>query len=258
MSFPVLLRKTLYSVFAFIDALLGRSTDKVILCFHGISEDDWRFNSRKEVFIKQIELLLSRGYKFVTLDEVFTATGKNCVLTFDDGYSSVLDITSFIKEKSIPAYMFLISGKYDPEGLGVSTFTQKDFLTPDQIAELISEGWRIGSHTDSHKLLPVLSSDEKKHEIIDSKVKLEQVYNVNVDAISFPRGEYDSQTLEYCKQAGYKYGLTMDDSVLNINCDLLRLPRVGIDRTHSVEEMLQTISPTTISFRKFIKERFSK
>jgi len=251
----VKLRKLLYLVFSGIDYLFNRETNKIVLCYHAVSDSGWRYSTKYEDFTKQIELLLRKGYKHVSLAEIFTYEGKCFHLTFDDGYRSLLSVRDFLKSLNIKPSFFILSStsEYDLKGLGVEIKNYEEFLTTEETHLLLSDGWVLGSHTKTHKLLGDLSNEILVKEIAESKVQLEGRFGVKVEALSYPRGVYDESVLALAKDSGYTYGLTMDDGKID-GSKKLQIPRIGIDSTHSVAEVLWTTCPTSIEFRKFVKD----
>jgi len=258
-SLLVSIRKFIYKALYIFDSALGRKNNVSILCYHGISDEIWRYNTRKDIFESQINSLLKKGYTFKKLSELSNKSDeKSIILTFDDGYKTVLNVKEFLKSNSIYPTMFLISdyGNYDPVGLGNSDFKPKDFLSLSETLELKEAGWAFGSHTKTHKLLPTLSLEEQRSELSESKAYLEKLLDVQIEAISYPRGQYTKDTIDIARDLGYKFGLTMDDGDDFTN--LLQLPRVGVDITHSSQEVLESISPSVIAFRSFIKKYLFK
>jgi peptidoglycan/xylan/chitin deacetylase (PgdA/CDA1 family) len=61
----------------------------------------------------------------------------------------------------------------------------------------------IGSHTVTHSPLPGLSAPEKRQELAESRNTLEQVLGKPVDALAYPHGEYDADTLALADTLGY-------------------------------------------------------
>jgi peptidoglycan/xylan/chitin deacetylase (PgdA/CDA1 family) len=249
------LRKALYFIFFCIDSLFNRKSEKVVFCYHAISDSGWRYSTKNETFTKQIDLLVKNGYKHVSLAEIFTYKGKCFHLTFDDGYRSLLSVRDFLKSLNIKPSFFVLSAssEYDLQGLGVDIKKYEHFLTTEETRLLISDGWVLGSHTNTHKLLKDLSKEVLKKEITGSKEQLESRFGINVEALSYPRGVYNDSVIALAKDSGYTYGLTMDDEKLD-ESKKLQIPRIGIDNTHSVNEILWTSSPTSIEFRKFVKD----
>lgn len=68
---------------------------------------------------------------------------------------------------------------------------------------LRSEGFEIGAHTMSHRALSGLSRQDLLHEVLGSKVILEQELGAEVRMFSYPFGRYDRRVIECVAQCGF-------------------------------------------------------
>jgi peptidoglycan/xylan/chitin deacetylase (PgdA/CDA1 family) len=128
-----------------------------------------------------------------------------------------------------------------------------DRLDTNDVKILLKDGWEVGSHSLTHSNFNKLSETELRSEIIESKNKLEQELGIKINYFSYPKGNYNADTEAIVKEAGYKAVFTMDDGVVTQANAMYRIPRVGVDKTHSFSTFKQTFSPSNIKFRKFIK-----
>jgi len=87
----------------------------------------------------------------------------------------------------------------------------------------------IGSHTCNHKrLTSSLSEDELRHEIIQSKIIIENRLSSTVDLFCFPNGDYSPQALELVQQT-YAAAVTTQRGIVKANsCNNHELTRVGM------------------------------
>lgn len=84
------------------------------------------------------------------------------------------------------------------------TLCQKLSLSWEQIREMVSEGLcTVGSHGVSHSALSLLSEEAIKHELVDSKQRLEAMLGVEVKHFSYPHSFYTETTPEMVRAAGY-------------------------------------------------------
>lgn len=84
------------------------------------------------------------------------------------------------------------------------------YMNESEIIQLSSRGY-IGSHTHNHYPIGLLSDDEIKFELQNSKIYLEKLTGSNIDLVSYPYGTPDCCTLEVAeiaKKTGYKFGFT--------------------------------------------------
>jgi len=160
-------------------------------------------------FQKQIEFLLNRGYEFTTLSNLVANKNKpNLIaLTFDDGYQDIyLYAYPILKNLGIPATLFLIAKYLDRPNtwdinLGRIRFNH---LTHNNIAELIQNGWEIGSHGLSHRLLVGMPTAEMQAEIHDSKKLLEEQFKSEVRFFCAPFGKLNRKIISEAESAGYQ------------------------------------------------------
>ncbi len=117
------------------------------------------------------------------------------VLTFDDGYADFYDVVyPLLRKYHMRATVYVI---HDFIG-------KKDFLTREQIRELIDSGLvEIGSHTLSHPYLKSVDNETARREIFDSKLLLEQEFGISIGSFAYPYGAMSPESVAYAKEAGY-------------------------------------------------------
>jgi peptidoglycan/xylan/chitin deacetylase (PgdA/CDA1 family) len=111
------------------------------------------------------------------------AAGKVVALTFDDGlepeiHRQMLDI---LKRESVSVTFFMIGEKVNDKCL---------------IKRAIIEGHEIGNHSMTHPVLPKLSMEEIKIEIIGFQDKMKQDYNYVPVVFRAPKLQYDDRVMK--------------------------------------------------------------
>jgi peptidoglycan/xylan/chitin deacetylase (PgdA/CDA1 family) len=239
-----------------------------ILLFHDIS---------KETAARTFECLAAR-YHLLDLQTFIRQckahdprlSPKSLIVTFDDGHIRNHDLLPLFREKKIPVTIFLCAGiiatkrhfwfrhtapKYRTsqlrrvpsgqrrrllEGVGFTQETEHDqgqALTRRQIEEM--KPWvDFQSHTLFHPCLPRCSFAEAQDEICRSGQLLRREYGLEVNAISYPHGDYSDRDIELCRQAGYECGLTVDCGFNTIRTDLLRLRRLPVNDADDMNELI--------------------
>ncbi len=123
----------------------------------------------------------------VNLSSRFISTFKAVTITFDDAYLSIYEKALPILETyGLKGIVFTISD------LIGGFFEGQRLLNITQLRELIDKGWEIGSHTETHRRLADLTIREKIKEIVESKRKLKEMLNANVQTFSYPYGVLDA------------------------------------------------------------------
>lgn len=93
----------------------------------------------------------------------------------------------------------------------------------NQLKELEQNGIAVESHTQTHRKLPMLSDDEIRRELVNSKAILEEKLGKQVTAIAYPQGRYESRVGQAARAAGYCIGFTTVRTPCNY-------PLEGLDR----------------------------
>ncbi len=119
----------------------------------------------------------------------------------------------------------------------------------NELAEYIT----IGSHTKYHPILTCCSHSEMKEEIIDSKLNIEKNINVECKHFAYPNGDYDSQVLDYVKNAGYESARTIDVGWNGIHSDPYRLKITGITDNASINLLIAQLTGLTMFMRYLSK-----
>lgn len=142
-----------------------------VFCLHHVCKNydtetmypcDWMEIS---VFQSKINNLRKQGYKFITLSAAYKhlqndwiRTKKYAVLTFDDGYKSLLEVLPWLEEQQIPATLF-INGKY-LDGVSYRDNPKEQYLTYDELFNLTSPLIEIGHHGWEHTAVTEITEAE--------------------------------------------------------------------------------------------------
>jgi len=89
-----------------------------------------------------------------------------------------------------------------------SEIFDKYYLNEDEIKALIAYKNDIGSHGHNHLRLSKLTKEDQGFEIKESKRILEEKFSIKISGFSYPFGDYNQQTIEILRQAGYKFGIS--------------------------------------------------
>ena len=175
----------------------------------------------------QLDYLETHHYTVVGLDSVVAGLhnpaslpAKPVVLTFDDGFANQMSAFQLLKAHNMKATFYIINGgeashwcigagrrygdpSQPPSGCGDA------YLTWDQVRELDASGLiTIGGHTLDHPQLTTLSTDEQRHEIVDSKAGIEAEIGHPIYDFAYPYGNYNATTVSLVAAAGYRSAVT--------------------------------------------------
>jgi peptidoglycan/xylan/chitin deacetylase (PgdA/CDA1 family) len=195
---------------------------------------------------------------------------KALIITFDDGHIQNYEMLPVIKKLKIPVTIFLCTSiintnrhywfKYKnspmaPAGLKLvpnqqrlqilsevgfkqdMDYDQPHAMTRQQVEEM-KPYVNMQSHTMFHPCLPKCNDEEARAEIFQSKEVLTYEYGLDINAISYPNGDYSDRDIQLSKEAGYKCGITVDFGFNTIHTDLFKLKRLSVNDTGDLNELI--------------------
>jgi hypothetical protein len=189
----------------------------IIVTFHRINDDlpQDGLTSSSAKFAAFCEFF-RRHFKVVPLWQQVSGcraaneTGGTLSITFDDGYRDNAEVAApILRRLGLPATFFVTTGF-----IGTQTVAPWDRELPrrpgwmdwDQVRSLVSQGFEIGSHTDSHIDLGTANVETARSELEISKQKLHQQLGRPVRLFAYPfggRNNISERSLELVRQAGY-------------------------------------------------------
>ena len=194
---------------------------------------------------------------------------KALIITFDDGHLGNYELRQVLENTRIPVTIFLCAGIINAnrhywftyrhpeisksdlkrlsnrkklELLEKAGFTpETEFPKPQamrkaQILEM-KPVVNFQAHTIFHPCLPQCDDREVHEEIITAKKMLETEYNLPINAIAYPNGDYSDRDIAVSKEAGYTCGITVDFGYNTIHTDLFRLKRLSVNDTGNLDEL---------------------
>ncbi len=223
---------------AFVSQRLAEAADSaVILMYHHIDRETPQSTSvTPERFSAHLDYLSQEGFTIRPLLEVLEAirsgselADKTVVLTFDDGYVSVLmNALPLVRARDWPFTVF-VSTDYVDKGYDA-------YLNWDQLRQLADNGGTIGNHTRTHRHLLHRADDESaqtwqqrvRDEIIDAGERIRsELGDAAIPVLAYPYGEYDESLREITQQLGL-FALGQHSGAVGPQSDLLAAPRFPI------------------------------
>jgi peptidoglycan/xylan/chitin deacetylase (PgdA/CDA1 family) len=98
----------------------------------------------------------------------------------------------------------------------------------DTLRPLTADGFTIGSHTLTHRHLADLRDDECRHELLESKRRLEDVLGSEVRHLAYPYGSTSDLVRQRAMECGYRTACTTVEGISTAADDLLVLRRVSV------------------------------
>jgi len=179
----------------------------VVVYYHGVKDEE------RAAFAKQMDLI-AQLTEPIAVDRIPAMGGdrRYSSVTFDDGFeNTVRNAVPELTKRGIPATVFVIAGllgefaSWWPESAPERC---ERLATLERLRQLPPELISIGSHTQTHPRLPMLTEANARQELSESRIKLEQWLGRPVRTFSFPYGAFNSQLIKWCRDAGYEHVLT--------------------------------------------------
>ena len=177
------------------------------LVYHKVSDQyEWGVTTTTpRQFKAQMLALKHLGFSFSRIKD-YQDTSQQILVTFDDGYSSIMEYAApILEEVGGVATVFAISdyvGKknswdYFPEDKQVT------HMTWPELRLLSTRGWEIGSHGRSHRRLIGMNHKQVHDELVFSKEDIEYKVGEEVTTFCPPFNAWNSDLLTQIEDAGY-------------------------------------------------------
>jgi peptidoglycan/xylan/chitin deacetylase (PgdA/CDA1 family) len=166
---------------------------------------------RPELLRAQWQELQDRDVHFVSLSDGLDLPSRRVTVTFDDGSRTlVTHALPVIAEFRVPAITYVVADRIGrtndwDENKGAAVVPLMDRA---DLAEWISAGGEIGSHTLNHCDLTALGEDEAREEIVASKKKLEDLLGRPITHFCYPYGRWTYPLRDMVQEAGYLTAVT--------------------------------------------------
>jgi glycosyltransferase involved in cell wall biosynthesis/peptidoglycan/xylan/chitin deacetylase (PgdA/CDA1 family) len=220
-----------------------------ILAYHAV---DWvddpvlgRYTVRPDMFEEHIDALRANGFTFVDVDQLLASldrgtplADRSVLLTFDDGYESLLrHVAPVLARHSIPAVVCVVTSQLGGDNVweGADRGASLSLLDADQLRVLRRAGWEIAAHTHQHAHLTALGAAELAAEMAYPRAELVATGFPDPRLVAYPYGEHDLRVRRFARQAGYLVGLATG---MGRAVDRFGLPRVEVHSDTGAEQLL--------------------
>jgi peptidoglycan/xylan/chitin deacetylase (PgdA/CDA1 family) len=78
----------------------------------------------------------------------------------------------------------------------------------DELKEMHNDGHEIGSHSQSHAILPLTNDEQLEREVAGSREHLKRRLGFEVDTFCYPNGDCDERVAAAVQRAGYRHAVT--------------------------------------------------
>ncbi len=217
-----------------------------ILGFHKIGEpppppvgwESWFYVS-VATFDRFLGELETEGFAAIDLDRFLAGLDdpgslpeKSALVTFDDGYRSIVDdALPVLREHGAPGVLFVptdhVGGRNDFDH-GVEP--TEALCSWDELRVLREFGVAIQSHAHTHRAFSSLDRDDRADELARSKAILEKELGQQVDTIAFPYGDAGPDVdRAQAADAGYRAAFTYRGAPVSMPVpDRFRIERIAM------------------------------
>ena len=200
-------------------------------------------------FRQQLQWLKSAGYKTLSMEEFIACIQENrefpqksILITFDDGYEGAyLYAVPELKSRDMKATFFI-----NPWYIG-KIAKNYPYMKEEQIKDIADNPlFSIESHTTKHFHLDKLDSEKQLNEFVESKEYIENLIGHQVQAVSYPFGDYNAEVIDNAKKAGYEVAFAIQDRGLFGGAARFSIPRIYM--------CLELCGNDQQLFKKYIKD----
>ncbi len=143
------------------------------------------------------EVYAEEGTVFRQAPEASSKAAITC--NVDWGEEEIPEILDILAERGVKI-TFFVSGKWAQNH-------------PKLLRRMYVEGHEIGNHGYGHKMCSKLSPEQTVGEIQKTEQAVSELLGIKTTLFAPPAGDYDAQTVEICRQLGYKLTLWSADTI---------------------------------------------
>jgi peptidoglycan/xylan/chitin deacetylase (PgdA/CDA1 family) len=99
-------------------------------------------------------------------------------------------------------------------------------VTWEQVREMSAAGIEIGSHTATHPILPNVSLEHVRRELVESRQRIAAEIGRSVDLFCYPNGDYNDVVMREAERAGYTCAVTVEGGLNDEHSHALALKRI--------------------------------
>lgn len=182
--------------------------------YHSISSSAHdRLAVTPELFDRQMQFLADRDFRVVALKEACARLetrgdlARAVVLTFDDGHRDFLTTAApILRRHGFTATLFVVTGRLGGTTRWSSTDKSGALLSRDELRELKSQGFYLGSHTVTHADLRTLNEAALSQELSDSLAAIAEMGETFIP-FAYPGGTFTPRERDAVERAGYDCGV---------------------------------------------------
>lgn len=186
------IKELLRTLIMMIGTLFHYNNNSKVLYYHDVHDINRysKMSTPMNVFKQHIEQINKSKFEIV---KHINKKEKQVQIAFDDGFRGLWDNKEyFIEHKLFPTIF-----------IAVSSIGKDGYLKKNEIITLFRLGFNIQSHSFSHVNLTICKNKELIHEILDSKLYLEDCLDSSIKEVCVPMGFISESVYRECLKFGY-------------------------------------------------------
>lgn len=205
-----------------------------ILLYHHVDYENnsERYNVTPERFAEQMQALDDWGYTAITITQLIKAITEGTelpprpvVITFDDGHISVYENAfPIMLDHGFPGVTYVVANRLKAEG----------FTGVEELVEMASAGWEVGSHSYTHTNLGEDTS-VVRYEVLQSKLDLEDALSFPINTFAYPFGGFKPLVGDKVLRYGYLGGVGLGKNWTHNSDSLFFLQRIEVNGAYDLE-----------------------
>ncbi|HCG56529.1 MULTISPECIES: polysaccharide deacetylase family protein [Brevibacterium] len=226
----------------------------IVLMYHGIDNVDSAHDAENlfvpvNAFHQQMEYLKRSGYRILSENEYLDwlngrpLDGKSILLTFDDGYTSVLQNAAPILGKlRMPGICYVCPGLLGGRSTWMEPASWHELMDAAGLTEIANAGLTLGIHGHDHTSMQSLSFQDLTKHTGDARALLEERVGVRAQTLAYPYGQHSPKSRQAVSSAGFECAFAIYETA-----GRWALPRVDInsvDTPRTFRLKLKSIYPT--------------
>ena len=193
---------------------------------------------KPEDFAAQMAYLHDHGYVTVSLYDLADAMAlgkqlpaKAVVLTFDDGYRSLVDqVVPVLKPYGYTGTIFVVT-QFTDDNL-------PEYITWPQAEALYAQGWKIEPHTKTHEQLEGRGRDFQLYQMLGSIETVQAHIGTRPRFFNYPSGKYDELTVQLAQELNLWGAVTVTYGVVHTWKDRYTMTRVRVSGTAGLNDFI--------------------
>ena len=178
--------------------------DVTVLMYHDINNDPAdEYSVTPAQFKADMDYIKSTGLKVIPITEI-NEVESGVVITFDDGYKSILQFMPLLKEYGFPITINIVPS-WITAGF-IDDIKPRDVLSWSDVKILHETKLvTIGSHTYTHRNTKRLSYRELNAEFKAFNMKLMENVGIKTTVLAWPYGLFDDKAIDAAEANGYRF-----------------------------------------------------